>query len=285
MFLFFCVKINTNFVQKNECKMNFKPEQAERYKRHMMLEELGAEGQEKISSAKVLVVGAGGLGSPVLLYLASAGVGTLGIIDGDEVDLSNIQRQVIHFTSDVGKAKVLSAKEKINQINPDVCVIGYRQFLTAENACSIIKDYDFIVSATDNFSAKFLVNDTCVLLGKPFSHGGILRFEGQTMTHLPGTACYRCLFQSQPGEMPALTGILGAVAGMLGTIQAAEVLKYLTKTGELLTNKLLTFDAKTMDFSIIRVKKNPACPLCDKSPGITASQHRLACASCRAERD
>ncbi len=242
--------------------MNFNQEQIERYKRHIMLEELGVEGQKKISTGKVLVVGAGGLGSPVLLYLAAAGVGTIGIIDSDVADLSNLQRQVIHFTPDVGKAKVLSAKEKINQINPNVYVITYQQLLTADNAVEIIKDYDFVVSATDNFAAKFLLNDACVMARKPFSHGGILHFSGQVMTHLPGTACVRCLFDGIPSEIPTKMGILGAVAGMLGTIQATETLKYLTGVGELLSNKILTFDAKTMDFHKISVKKNPTCAIC-----------------------
>lgn len=249
--------------------MSFRPQQIERYKRHIILEELGVAGQEKISNGKVLVVGAGGLGSPALLYLAAAGVGTLGIIDGDVVNLSNLQRQVIHFTPDTGKAKVLSAKEKINQINPDVSVMTYQQLLTAENAFDIIKEYDFVVSATDNFAAKFLVNDVCVMMGKPFSHGGVLHFAGQTMTYLPGTACYRCLFQETPQDAPKEPGILGAVAGMLGTIQAAETLKYLTGAGELLANKLLTFDAKTMDFHTLNVQKNTDCPVCGNKLGIT----------------
>lgn len=253
--------------------MDFTSEQIERYSRHILLQDIGVEGQEKINQGKVLVIGAGGLGAPILLYLAAAGVGTLGIIDGDVVDLSNLQRQVIHFTPDVGKPKVISAQEKIEKINPDVKVITYHQFFTAENAFDIIKDYDFIVDGTDSFPVKFLINDACVLAGKPFSHGGILRFDGQTLTHIPGHACYRCAFHSPPppNAVPTCSqaGVLGAIAGMLGTIQAAEVLKFLTDTGDLLTDRLLSFNVKTMNFRTIKVKKNHKCPVCGDTPSIT----------------
>ncbi|MCD7973612.1 MAG: HesA/MoeB/ThiF family protein [Candidatus Azobacteroides sp.] len=252
--------------------MDFTSEQIERYSRHILLQDIGVEGQEKINRGKVLVIGAGGLGAPVLLYLAAAGVGTLGIIDGDVVDLSNLQRQVIHSTPDVGKPKVLSAKEKIEQINPDVNVIPYHDFFTAENAFDLIKDYDFIIDGTDNFPVKFLINDACVLAGKPFSHGGILRFDGQTLTYLPGKACYRCVFHGPPppNAVPTCSqaGVLGAIAGMLGTIQAAEALKFLTGTGELLTDRLLTFDAKKMNFRTVNVKRNSKCPVCGEHPTI-----------------
>lgn len=252
---------------------DFDEEELERYSRHILLQDVGVEGQEKIKNGKVLIVGAGGLGAPVALYLAAAGVGTIGIVDGDVVDLSNLQRQVIHFTDDVGHPKVLSAKEKINRINPHVKVNTYQVFLTAANALDIIKDYDFVVDGTDNFPVKFLINDACVKAGKPFSHGGILRFEGQTFTHLPGTACYRCLFNAPPpaGSVPTCSqaGVLGAIAGMLGTIQAAEVLKFLTGTGELLTNKLLTFDAKKMNFRKIITRRYDGCPVCGSHPTIT----------------
>lgn len=253
--------------------IDFSAEEIERYSRHILLQDVGVEGQEKIKKGKVLVIGAGGLGAPILLYLAAAGVGTLGVIDGDVVDLSNLQRQVIHFTPDVGKPKVQSAKEKINQINPDVNVITYQEFFTADNAFEIIKDYDFIVDGTDNFPVKFLINDACVLAKKPFSHGGILRFDGQTLTHIPGTACYRCAFNSPPpaNAVPTCSqaGVLGAIAGMLGTIQAAEVLKFLVGTGELLTNRLLTFNAKNMNFRTVKLKRNSKCPVCGEHPTIT----------------
>jgi molybdopterin-synthase adenylyltransferase len=253
--------------------MDFSEDQIHRYSRHILLQDVGVEGQEKISKGRVLIVGAGGLGAPAALYLAAAGVGTIGIIDGDTVDLSNLQRQVIHFTPDINKAKVISAKEKINQLNPDVTVNTYHDLLRADNALDIIRDYDFVVDGTDNFPAKFLINDACILAGKPFSHGGILRFDGQTITVLPGTACYRCLFHSPPPSDAVPTcsqaGVLGAIAGILGTIQATETLKYLTGTGQLLTNRLLTFNAKTMEFRTVRVKHNSDCKVCGDHPEIT----------------
>lgn len=251
---------------------DFTEEELLRYSRHILLQDVGVEGQEKIKEAKVLVVGAGGLGAPVSLYLAAAGVGTIGIIDGDVVDLSNLQRQVIHFTKDVGTPKVISAKEKMLAINPNVKVNAIQDLLMANNALDIIKDYDFIVDGTDNFPVKFLINDACVMAGKPFSHGGILRFEGQTFTHVPGTACYRCLFGAPPppNAVPTCSqaGVLGAIAGMLGTIQAAETLKYITGVGELLTDQLLTFNAKTMDFRKIKAHKSHRCKLCGDNPTI-----------------
>lgn len=231
-----------------------------RYSRHLMLPEIGEEGQQRILSSRVLVVGAGGLGSPVMLYLAAAGVGTIGVIDADVVDLSNLQRQIIHHTKDLGTPKVESAKAKIMAVNPDVAVETYHEFLTPANALSIIQGYDFIVSCTDNLAAKALVSDTCVAAGKAFSHGGISEWTGQTFTHVPGTADYRTIFGDAPspsadspeaGEPKAVLGVLGAVAGMLGTIQAAETLKYLTGAGTLLTNRLLMFDALTMQFNLL----------------------------------
>lgn len=241
-------------------------EELRRYSRHILLKDVGVEGQEKIGRARVLVVGAGGLGSPVALYLAAAGVGTIGIVDGDKVDISNLQRQVIHTTADLGRPKVSSAKEKMERINPHVRVEAIEAFLRADNAPGIVGGYDFVVDATDNFASKFLINDICVAAGKPFSHAGVLGFEGQAFTHLPTTACLRCLYGAPPPEGAAPTtsqeGILGAVAGMLGAIQAAETLKYITGVGDLLTNQLLTINAKTMDFSKIRIARNHRCPLC-----------------------
>ena len=252
---------------------DFTEEQIKRYSRHILLQDVGVEGQEKILNAKVLVVGAGGLGAPVSLYLAAAGIGRIGIIDADVVDLSNLQRQIIHFTKDVGIPKVESAKEKILAINPDVKVDTFREFLYSGNALDIIKEYDFVVDGTDNFPVKFLINDACVMAGKPFSHGGILRFNGQTFTHVPGSACYRCFFKEPPptGVVPTCSqaGVLGAIAGMLGTIQAAETLKYFTGVGELLTNRLLTFDAKSMQFRTIPVKQRSSCDICGEHPTIT----------------
>ena len=240
--------------------MNLTEEQIERYSRHIILQGVGGEGQEKILNSKVLIIGTGGLGAPAALYLAAAGVGTLGIIDGDVVDRTNLQRQVIHFTPDIGKPKVESAKEKIAEINPDVKVNAMHDLFRADNALDILKEYDFIIDGTDNFPAKFLINDACVLAKKPFSHGGILRFDGQTMTVVPGSASYRCVFDAPPppNAVPTCSqaGVFGAIAGMLGTIQAAEALKYIIGKGELLTNRLLIFDALKMKFRTVKVKPN-----------------------------
>lgn len=254
--------------------IDFTETQLERYSRHILLDDVGVDGQEKLLQAKVLIVGAGGLGSPAALYLAAAGVGTIGIVDNDVVEISNLQRQIAHFSSDLNRAKVDSAAEKMQAINPDISVKTYKIYLCADNIREIIEGYDFIIDGTDNFPTKFLVNDACVFLGIPFSHGGILRFNGQTMTVIPGrTACYRCCFRNPPppDAVPscAQAGVLGAVAGMLGTIQAAETLKYITGAGELLTNSLLSFDAKTMTFRKIRLKKQESCPICGTHPQIT----------------
>lgn len=248
-------------------------EQLERYSRHVILQDIGIEGQEKLLESKVLVIGAGGLGAPVLLYLAAAGVGTLGIVDGDVVDLSNLQRQVIHGTDDINRPKVESAKETINGINPDVKVIVHQDLAMSHNILDLIKDYDFIIDGTDNFPAKFLINDACVKAKKPFSHGGILRFDGQTMTHVPGHTCFRCVFPDLPPKDAVPTcsqaGVLGAIAGTLGTIQATEAVKYLIGKGELLTDKLLVFNALDMDFRKVKLKKSGKCPVCGDNPTIT----------------
>jgi len=264
--------------------MDFREDQLLRYSRHIILKDVGVEGQEKIANAKVIIVGAGGLGSPAALYLSAAGVGTIGIADADTVDLSNLQRQIIHFTKDVDIPKVVSAKEKMLAINPDVTVKIYQERLTSINIRDIIHEYDFVIDGTDNFPAKFLINDACVMENKPFSHGGVLRFNGQTMTVKPGeTACIRCVFGSPPppGLVPscAEAGILGAIAGILGTIQATEVLKYITAAGQLLTNTMLCFDAATMDFRKIKLNKNEECPLCGRSPTITdlSDEEQTAC--------
>lgn len=242
-------------------------EQLERYSRHLSLAEVGEAGQKKLLDGRVLVVGAGGLGSPVSLYLTAAGVGTLGIIDGDTIELSNLQRQIVHFTPDLGRPKPSSAAEKLRSLNPDVQIKTYVHPLDSKNARDIIKGYDFVVDATDDFQTRFLINDICVSTGVPFSHGGVLRYDGQTMTVLPGkSACYRCVFGSPPPPDVALAcskaGIMGAVAGMLGTIQAAETLKYLTGAGDLLVDTLLNFDALTMSFRKIDLKRRDDCPAC-----------------------
>ena len=240
--------------------MGFTNEQLERYSRHIILKEIGVKGQKKLLNAKVLIIGAGGLGAPAALYLAAAGVGTIGIVDADVVDLSNLQRQVIHTTADIGKDKVESAKETMQAINPDVNVITYKEYMTSYNIMDIIKDYDFILDGTDNFPAKFLINDACVMLGKPFCIGGINRYAGQVMTHRPGTACYRCLFPEPPAredvETCAMVGVLGTIAGMLGTIQATEVVKCIVGVGEPLYNQLLTFDALSMQWNKLSFQHN-----------------------------
>lgn len=264
--------------------INFTEEELERYSRHIILKDIGIEGQARIREARVLIIGAGGLGSPAALYLAAAGVGTIGIADADRVELSNLQRQVIHFTKDVNRPKVESAAEKMRAINPDVTIKTYYEFVRAANIGQMIADYDFVIDGTDNFATKFLINDACVLGGKPFSHGGILRFNGQTMTILPGqSACYRCIFPSPPppGMVPTCSqaGILGAVAGILGTIQATECLKFITKTGTLLTNALLTFDTKTMIFRTISLRHSRKCAVCGDDPVIRelVDEERVAC--------
>jgi molybdopterin/thiamine biosynthesis adenylyltransferase len=254
---------------------DFTTDQLHRYSRHIILKEVGVEGQLSLNRARVLVVGAGGLGSPVALYLAAAGVGTLGIIDDDVVELSNLQRQIIHATTDVGRHKVESASNSLKAMNPDVKVQPYKFKLCADNVLSIVKEYDFVVDGTDNFAAKFLVNDACVLAEIPFSHGGVLRFAGQAMTILPGeSACYRCVFRQPPPEDAVSScsqaGILGAIAGILGTIQATEVLKFITGNGQLLTNTLMSFDALTMDFRKIPLSRQEDCPVCGLEPSITS---------------
>lgn len=254
--------------------LNF--EQHTRYSRHLRLEDFGTEGQERLLRGKVLLIGAGGLGSPCALYLAASGVGTIGIVDGDFVSLNNLQRQVIHFSDDLGKKKVCSASEKISRINPDVKVDTYPTFLTQDNALDIIAPYDFVIDCTDTFASKYLVNDACVMAGKAFCCGGVLKWGGHVMTHVPGTACYRCLFPEPPErsqvETCSTVGVLSPAVGIMGTIQACEALKYLAQTGQLLTNSLLTFDARSMEFMHMEFDKNEDCPLCGKNPAITELQ-------------
>lgn len=252
----------------------FTDQQIERYSRHIILKEVGGKGQKKLLDGKVMVIGAGGLGAPIALYLAAAGVGTIGIADADVVDLSNLQRQVIHFTSDVGKPKVESAREKMEAINPDVRVRTYQEWISAANIARIIADYDFVIDGTDNFAAKFLVNDACVLAGTPYSHGGILQFDGQTLTVKPGESpCYRCIFPAPPPKdaIPtcARAGVIGVLPGVLGTIQATEAIKYLLGQGDLLTGRLLTYNALRMRFREVPVKKSARCPVCGDNPTIT----------------
>lgn len=255
--------------------MAFSDEQLERYSRHIILKEIGVKGQKKLLNAKVLIIGAGGLGAPAAMYLAAAGVGTIGIVDADEVDLSNLQRQIIHATEDVGKPKVESAKETMNKMNPDVTVNTYHEFVSSENILDLVKDYDFIIDGTDNFPAKFLINDACVMAKKPFSHAGIIRFKGQLMTYVPGEGpCYRCAFKNPPPKDAVPTckqaGVVGAMGGVIGSLQAMEAIKYITGVGELLTGSLLTFDAIKMNFHKVKLPKADSnCAVCGTHPTIT----------------
>ena len=238
----------------------------DRYRRQVSLPEIGWAGQDRLQAAQVLVVGVGGLGSVAAFYLAAAGVGRIGLLDHDTVDLSNLQRQILHATRDVGRRKVDSAAEKLRALNPDVKIEPRAERLTLENAAGLIAEWDFVLDATDNLEAKFLIAGACHLARKPYSHAGITRFYGQTLTVLPGrTACYRCVFQDRPPEEEALgepEGPLGGVPGVIGSIQAAEAIKHIVGCGRLLTNRLLTFDALGMRFREVAVQRSADCPLC-----------------------
>ena len=254
--------------------MKLRDDQIERYSRQILLPDVGGKGQEKLLSASVLMIGAGGLGSPAALYLASAGIGKLGIVDSDKVEVNNLQRQILHSNELVGTSKVESAKKRISGLNPDVNVVQHNIRLTSKNIMDIIKDYDIVVDGSDNFPTRYLVNDACVLSKKPLSHGGIFRFDGQAITIFPGkSACYRCLFPEPPppGLVPSCqeAGILGAVAGIIGTIQANEVLKYVLGIGNALAGRLLIFNALDSSFRQVKVRKNPECPVCGENPTVT----------------
>ncbi|TAN38654.1 MAG: HesA/MoeB/ThiF family protein [Verrucomicrobia bacterium] len=245
--------------------MNFDESAQQRYARQLALPEIGAAGQAKLAAARLLLVGVGGLGSPAGFYLAAAGIGTLGLADGDRLDLSNLQRQIAHTTADVGRLKVESAARTFQALNPAVQIRQHAERLTEVNAGALLRDYDFVIDATDNFESKYLIAAACHAADKPYSHAGILRFFGQTLTVLPGqTACYRCVFADPPPPPTPAVGPLGVVPGVIGTIQAAEAIKFVTGAGKLLTNRLLTFDALTMQFREIAVRRNAACPLCGK---------------------
>jgi len=255
--------------------MDFSDQQIERYSRHIILKQVGVKGQEKLLQSKVLIIGTGGLGAPAAMYLAAAGVGTIGLVDLDAVELSNLQRQIIHSTKDIGKPKVLSGQETINEMNPDVKVVTYKEWISSANINDIIKDqdYDFVIDGTDNFPTKFLINDACVILQKPFSHAGIIRFEGQTMTYVPGKGpCYRCVFMDPPPPDAVPTckqaGVLGVMGGIIGTIQATEMIKYILGVGELLTGQLLVFDALQMSFRKIKISNRDQCKVCGPNPSI-----------------
>lgn len=254
--------------------MNFTEEQIKRYSRHIILKEVGGKGQKKLLESKVLVVGAGGLGSPASLYLAAAGVGKLGIVDSDVVDLSNLQRQVLHSTQDVGRPKTESALETLKALNPDVEVTTYNLRLNKENVMNIIKDYHVVVDCVDNFPARYLVNDACVFLRKPLVEAGILRWDGMIMTVVPGKGpCYRCIFPDPPppGAVPSCqeAGVMGAIAGVIGVLEATEAIKLLLGIGNTLTGRMLLFDAMETSFRQVEVKKHEMCPVCGENPTIT----------------
>ena len=249
------------------------PERVTRYSRHLIMSKVGSVGQRKIFGAKVLIVGAGGLGSPAALYLALAGVGTLGLVDFDVVDMSNLQRQILHRTEDIGKRKVVSAEETIAAYNPDVRVVPHEEPLHSENALEIISQYDIVVNGADNFAARYLVNDACVFLKKPLVDGSILLFDGQATVYLPEKGCYRCLYPAPPppGLVPscAEAGVLGALCGTIGSIQATEVLKIILGIGEPLNGRLLLYDALSMEVRQVRVRRDPNCVVCGDNSTIT----------------
>jgi adenylyltransferase/sulfurtransferase len=253
------------------------PDEIRRYSRHLVLPEVGLEGQQAIKAAKVLCVGAGGLGSPAAMYLAAAGVGTIGIVDFDVVDFSNLQRQLLHMTGDVGRPKVDSARERLKAINPEVRVEAHEVALTSANALDLIARYDVIVDGTDNFPTRYLVNDACVLTNRPYIYGSVFRFEGQVSIFATAEGpCYRCLYPEPPpaGLVPSCAegGVLGVLPGIIGTIQAAEALKRILKAGDSLAGRLLLLDALEMKFREVRVRRDPECPMCGDHPTIRELQ-------------
>jgi len=253
--------------------LSFTEEQVERYSRHIILPEVGGKGQQQLLNARVFILGAGGLGSPSAFYLAAAGIGKIGIADSDNVDGSNLQRQILHKTKDIGRSKALSAKDTLEALNPDVEVIPYTERLSSDNIMDIIRDYDVILDGADNFPTRYLVNDACVFLKKPLSHGSIFRFEGQATTIVPFDGpCYRCLYEMPPppGMVPSCkeAGVLGVLAGVIGTIQATEAVKIILGKGRLLKGKLLMYDSLGMEFKKVNIRKNPDCPVCGENATI-----------------
>ena len=245
-----------------------------RYSRHLILPEVGMEGQQKLKAARVLCVGTGGLGSPLALYLTAAGIGTLGLVDFDVVDSSNLQRQIIHSTKDIGRKKIDSAEEKLKALNPAITIVKHETMLSSANALEIIKDYDIVADGTDNFPTRYLVNDACVLLNKPNAYGSIFRFEGQASVFATETGpCYRCLYPEPPppGLVPSCAegGVLGILPGLIGVIQATEVIKLILGKGDPLIGRLLLLDALGMRFRELKLRKNPECPVCGKNPTLT----------------
>lgn len=260
--------------QRDPGKVDLSPEEVRRYSRHLIMPEVGMAGQKRLKAASILLIGAGGLGSPLAMYLAAAGVGRLGLVDYDVVDYTNLQRQIIHGTKDVGRPKLQSAQARIEDINPYVQVDCYELPLTSENALEIFEPYEVIIDGTDNFPTRYLTNDACVLLGKPNVYGSIFRFEGQaSLFYAPEGPCYRCLFPAPPppGLVPSCAegGVLGILPGIIGAIQATEAIKLLLGIGESLIGRLLLYDALSMSFDEVRLRKNPDCPVCGDNPTIT----------------
>ncbi|MBI2166989.1 MAG: molybdopterin-synthase adenylyltransferase MoeB [Candidatus Omnitrophica bacterium] len=254
--------------------MNLTPEQYSRYSRHLILPEIGEAGQKKLLAAKVLLIGAGGLGSPLGLYLAAAGVGTIGLVDFDVVDLSNLQRQILHTNDDIGKSKLDSAEKRIKGMNPDTKVVKHPVKISSDNALEIIQGYDLVIDGTDNFPTRYLVNDACVLLNKPNIYGSIFRFEGQATVFMPKTGpCYRCLYPEPPppGMVPSCAegGVLGILPGVIGVLQATEAVKLIVGTGEPLIGRLLLYDALKMSFRTLRLRRDKNCPVCGDHPTVT----------------
>jgi sulfur-carrier protein adenylyltransferase/sulfurtransferase len=253
----------------------FTEEQVQRYARHIILPEIGGDGQRKLLDSKMLVIGAGGLGSPIAMYLAAAGVGTLGILDFDKVDLSNLQRQIVHGTKDVGRPKVTSAADRLRDINPTIDVIEHDTLLTSDNAFDLLGPYDLVIDGTDNFPVRYLVNDATQMLGKPLVYGSIYQFDGQATVFLPGkdAPCYRCLFPQPPppGTVPSCAegGVFGVLPGIVGSIQATEAIKLVTGIGEPLVGRLLIFDALAMEFQTVKIRWDADCPVCGKEPTVT----------------
>ncbi|HVE17114.1 MAG TPA: molybdopterin-synthase adenylyltransferase MoeB [Chthoniobacterales bacterium] len=255
--------------------MDFSNDEIARYSRHLIMPEVTLEGQKKLKAAKILCIGTGGLGSPIALYLAAAGVGTLGLVDCDIVDYSNLQRQILHGTKDVGRKKILSARDRIKDVNPNVQVELHDAFFTSENAREIVEGYDIVIDGTDNFPTRYLSNDICVFLKKPNIYGSIFRFDGQVTVFAPhlGGPCYRCLYPEPPppGMVPSCAegGVLGVLPGIIGVIQAIEAVKLIVGIGEPLIGRLLHFDALKMKFREFKVRKDPKCPVCSENPTIT----------------
>ena len=271
--------------------LDLDPTQLDRYSRHIILDDVGPEGQKDLLDAEVLVLGAGGLGAPIIQYLAAAGVGTLGIADDDEVELSNLQRQVIHGDGDVGRKKVDSAAEFVAELNPDVDVRRHEMRVIPDNIEALIDGYDFVVDGTDNFETRYLVNDACTLAGIPFSHGSIFRFEGQVTTFAgdDDSPCYRCLFPEAPpaGMVPncATAGVLGVLPGTVGCLQATETVKHLMGKGEMLDGSMLFFDALDMEFDKVEIPKQDDCPVCGDDPAIESVHDVEYTASCAIDVD